>query len=348
VHQTHPYFAAHARTPAMTDPAAQSWFNDGPAKCVCGDPDCDWGGHIETCWFGPELPDLNWRNPEVAAAGAADLVWWIGHFGFDGLRIDAVPMMPRAATRDIARLVRQNAAGVLILGEDYTGPGDEGRAEIAAYLDQQLDGLDSAFDFPLMWAARQAIAHADVTFGFDALEREVNAGAQAWAGSGAVIAHMLDNHDTTRFASESAGDAGGDPWTQAPPQSNDASVYARQLTALAFMLTLPGIPVLYYGDEIALAGAGDPDSRRVMPQMLSPLQQDLLAKVQRLGRARVCLTGERKVLFADADHEVVQRGTAVVTLARDGRPLAPPSGYRDVAGGLLWLPENDSCWERLQ
>ena len=29
-------------------------------------PGCDWGAHIETCWFAPYLPDLNWRDPDVA------------------------------------------------------------------------------------------------------------------------------------------------------------------------------------------------------------------------------------------------------------------------------------------
>jgi glycosidase len=355
----------------MADPRRDSWFNDGPTACVCGDPECDWGAKIETCWFGPELPDLNWRNPEVVAAGVDDLVWWMQRFQLDGLRLDAVPMMPRAATRRIVRAVRSLAPGSLLVGEDYTGPGEGGRQEIRAYLGRELDGLDSAFDFPLMWAARRAIAQADPAFGFDALEREVEAGARAWLGADALIAHMLDNHDTTRFASESAGDAGGDPWLAPPPQSSDPEIYARQLLGLAFVLTLPGLPVIYYGDELALAGATDPDSRRVMPDVLGslpPLQRELVDQVARLGRARQCLGSERRVLHSDADHHVALRGQAVIVLSRDrapttlALPMLPNGRLRDVVSGAeidlpgplpvspltaaVWLPAEDPCWER--
>src|SRR5262249_18761756 len=76
VYDTHPWYLQHSRT---VDPG-NSWFNDGPDQCVCGDPGCDWGGHMETCWFAPYLPDLNWRVPDVMAAGTDDLVWWMSRF----------------------------------------------------------------------------------------------------------------------------------------------------------------------------------------------------------------------------------------------------------------------------
>lgn len=320
VFQTHPWLAAHGRgapgidpSPAPTaDPSTISWFNDGPDACVCGDPGCDWGGHMETCWFASYLPDLNWRHPQVMQAGVDDLLWWMSRFDLDGLRIDAVPMMPRAASRRIVHAVRNQmfrpAGDLLVVGETYTGPGDGGRAEIRAYLGSHLDGLDSAFDFPLMWAARDALAH-DAAGGFAMLEGEVDAGATAWSGSGATIAHIVGNHDTTRFLSEANGDAGGDPWSNPPVQPTTAAPYQLQAVALAFALTLPGIPVLYYGDEVGLAGGSDPDSRRVMPDpaALSPPQRELFATVSALGRLRRCspaLRGDRAVVAVDADHDV--------------------------------------------
>ncbi len=376
VHQTHPYWAAHSRAVA----GGAGWFNEGPSGCVCGAADCDWGTYIETCWFTNYLPDLNWRDPDVVAAGVGDLLWWMQRFDLDGLRIDAVPMMPRAATRRIAHAVRAQVTRLgldgLILGEDYTGAGDPGRDEIRSYLGQALDGLDSAFDFPLMWASRQAIAESDPAFGFDALEGEVSAGVQAWQGSGATIAHMLDNHDTSRFSSVAAGDAGGDPWAQPPAQSTDPTVYGRQLVGLAFVMTLPGLPVIYYGDELGMAGATDPDSRRVLPDVLTPstlapLEQNLLAAVARLGRARQCSEslrrGQRTVLYADRDHDVSLRGQALVVLSRDSKTASltmsglPAGRFHDVVSGAwmeltpeqpltvapmtaaVWLAADDPC-----
>jgi glycosidase len=368
VYEAHPWVAAHGRgapgieaapSPAA-DPSTVSWFNDGPDACVCGDVGCDWGGHMETCWFAPYLPDLNWRHPDVIAAGVADLTGWMARFDLDGLRIDAVPMMPRAASRRIVHAVRgmmfRPAGDLYVVGETYTGPGDGGRAQIRAYLGSALDGLDGAFDFPLMWAARDALAH-DAPGGFATLEAELAAGAQAWSGSGASIAHMIGNHDTTRFVSEAAGDAGGDPWIAPPPQPAGDEPYRRQLLALALMLTVPGVPVLYYGDEVGLAGGSDPDSRRVMPDVLGGAlpapQRALLDAVAAIGRARRCnpaLHGTRAVLLADGDHDVaLHRGAggelALVALSRAAlastldAPGVPAGRFRDLLSGATLVSD---------
>ncbi len=385
----HPYYAEHSRQnvaidpnpTATSDPGTISWFNDGPGHCVCGDPGCDWGANMETCWFASYLPDLNWRHPDVLVAAPADLAWWMTRFDLDGLRLDAVPMMPRAATRHIMHavgsLMYRAPMDQLVVGEIYTGAGDAGRAQIRYYLGSELDGLDSAFDFPLMWSLRDNVAHGAAS-GFAEVEQEVAAGAVAWAGSGATIAHMIGNHDTTRFVSEANDDADGDPWSAPPPQPTAVTPYRMQLLALAFVLTLPGIPVIYYGDEVGLAGAGDPDSRRVMPDpsTLAPAQSQLLATVQQLGRARRCspaLRGSRTVALADADHDVAllqseAGASAIVVLSRAANdatldvPGLPAGHYRDLLStatlvsdgthatvtaaaqsAALYFPENDSC-----
>ena len=111
-------------------------------------------------------------------------------------------MVARAAQHDVSQRRRSPTSSA----RSSPAPAIGGRAQIRAYLGKQLDGLGGAFDFPLMWAARDAVAH-DAAGGFAMLEHEIAAGAQAWSGSGATIAHMIGNHDTTRFLSEAAGDA---------------------------------------------------------------------------------------------------------------------------------------------
>ncbi len=331
VHEQHPYFKEHP-----------DWFHGIGANCVCGSATCGWAEHIEDCWFTPYLPDLEWKNPAAADQIASDVRWWIDRFDGDGLRIDAVPMMPRSATRRIAHAVRgrYDHAGhrSLLLGENFTGPGGYGqlRYELGPF------GLDSEFHFPLMWSLRGAVASATGPMGD--IDAAVQAGTAAWQGSGAVMATMIGNHDVTRFASESAGDAIGDGWIAAS-QPTDPLVYAKQRMALATVMTMPGMPVVYYGDEVALAGRADPDSRRVMPAEadLTADQRALRDATGRLGRLRGCSNalrrGTYRPLLVTDEALVYARETGddaervVVALLRS--PAA------DVSAALPGIPSGD-------
>ncbi|MGC4114218.1 MAG: alpha-amylase family glycosyl hydrolase [Myxococcales bacterium] len=347
----HPYYQAHG----WAHEHSRSWFNDGPDSCVCGTPGCGWGEKLQTCWFTDYLPDLDWRRPEVMDQGTADLAWWMQRFDLDGVRIDAVPMMPRAALRRMTTAIRQTAArqglDALVMGEVYTGPGDGGRSEIRAFLGTRQAGLDSAFEFPLMWSLREAFAMD--WLGLDDLEGELAEGEESFGGSGSTVARIIGNHDTTRFISEAEGDAGKDGWSSDPArQPTREEPYRRTLMALTFAMTSGGLPVLYYGDEVGLAGGGDPDSRRVMPDSLGELgglQGQLLEKVARLGRARLAVPalrhGVRSVAAASSGLDVAVRrepsgeggGSAIVVLARSAaeRDVAglPDGDYRDLFSG---------------
>ncbi len=290
------------------------WFNWAEPVCVCGLGACDWDRHIQTCWFTDYLPDLRLQEPAALRTAYEDLIWWNERFAVDGVRVDAVPMMPRAATRRMAHELRASVAGdaPFLIGEVFTGAGSWGVDVIRYYLGSELDGLDSVFDFPLMWAIREAVAHE--TAGLGAIDEMLTTIEAATAGSGAALGRMLGNHDVPRFFSEAHGDAGGDPWTNPAVQVDDAVAFARQRSALTLLLTLPGLPVLYYGDEVGLAGSNDPDNRRVLPawQTLTPEQAATRALVQRLGRLRSCLPAlrgaQREALVVEDRAYVYARG----------------------------------------
>lgn len=329
VYVEHPIVAAHR---------SEGWFNEHASECVCGTPSCPWDGFAQTCWFTPYLPDLRLEHGPAMDWSVADVAWWIETFAADGVRVDAVPMMPRAASRRIADAVERLAAGDdrLVLGEVFTGGGSGGIQGLRWYVGAQ--GLDGVFDFPVMWALRDVLAHEHAGFDdFDALLAELDAELD---GSGALLGRMLSNHDTTRFVSEVVGDAGGDPWSGAVSQPEDGPALARARLALVLQLTLPGVPVLYYGDELGLAGGRDPDSRRVMPNpaTLSPARAALLEHAGRLGRLRRCSSALRsdirETLHAEPDAYAYRRGHAgepdelVIVVSRSAVPLELELGLR--------------------
>jgi glycosidase len=160
----------------------------------------------------------------------------------------------------------------------------------------------------------------------------------------------IGNHDVARFASVAAGDGDGDGWTPAA-QPTDPTVYARQRMALAIVFTLPGAPVVYYGDEIALAGHADPDSRRVLPadEALTPAQAATKGHTRLLGRARACEASLRRGTYrsiaSDAEHLIYAREldgaeSALVVLQRNVEgaystplPGIPAGDWVDVLSG---------------
>ncbi len=319
VHDQHPYYAAH-----------KAWF-DGTSSCVCGQATCDWATHEQTCWFAPYLPDVAWNDPEASRTTSEDVANMVLAHDGDGVRIDAVPMMPRSAVRrmayDLRRLVDGFGHSSFMLGEIFTGPGNFG--DIRQHLGPFE--LDSSFHFPLMWSLRGAIAHSSSPM--SEIGATLDAADASWAGSGVTPTLIIGNHDVTRFSSESAGDASGDGWDPAP-QSTDPIVYAKQRLAMAAIYTLPGAPVVYYGDEVALAGRSDPDSRRVMPADAS-LSADQVATrtfVEKLGHLRSCSPqlrrGTRTTLLATAERYVFARTAegfppAIVELARSPKSADP-------------------------
>jgi glycosidase len=341
VHSEHPYWMGNK---------AAGWFQDVSGTCICGVGNCSWATDETACWFTSYLPSFDWTNDDVATTTTSDVLWWLEHFDGDGLRIDAVPMMPRAASRRIAWAARQELDNpshrTYVLGENYTGQG--GFPTLRYDLGPQ--GLDGEFHFPLMWALRGALG--DNSESLVDVDAAINTGEQTWAGSGAVMGLIADNHDTSRFSSVAAGNDGGDTWTPAP-QSTDPDVYARTQLALGALMTLPGAPVLYYGDEVALAGKSDPDSRRVMPAEadLGALQTQTRDAVRAFSRARSCSValrrGTYRTLHVDPERLVFARevpggDTAIIDLQRTPAaslsaplPGIPAGPWVDVLSGRV-------------
>jgi alpha-glucosidase len=133
------------------------------------------------------------------------------------------------------------------------------------------------------------------------------------------------------------GDDAKDGWGDDPAaQPTSDEPYARQALALGMLLTLPGIPTIYYGDEVGLAGGRDPDSRRVLPDALSRPQTRLLDQTRRLAMLRRCLPALRRgarvpLVVADAVYAFARDAgdgapaVILVSAATNERELAVPA-----------------------
>ena len=326
VHQEHPYWIEHR---------GDGWFNTS-ASCVCGTQDCDWEEKRLTCKFTDYLPDFNWRSSGMVDQFVDDALWWLEAADFDGFRMDAMKHMDQVAGRTLRGKLKEITAMTgtefYLVGETFVGA--DGRSQIARYISPRE--LDGQFDFPLYWPLREAFADGQ---GLERVDAAVCAN-EAFYAPGTLNAPFIGNHDVARFMSQAAKQldgAGGDPFSNSRPPATvtDAAAFEKAKYAFTFLLTQPGVPLVYYGDEVGMPGAGDPDNRRMMRfgNMLEPMEKGLLEWVQKLGQARrtseALQTGERHTLRVEKDLYIFQRnlpggGPGAIVVINRGTVPRPP------------------------
>jgi glycosidase len=199
------------------------------------------------------MPDLDLADPEVRAETRRIARFWLDEMGVDGFRLDAVAHFFEDGDRwrhveavhpwlrDYAADLRQISPGVFTVGEVWDS--------IGAILPYYPGQLDAYFMFEvadaIVEAARSGTGRPLVRV-VQRLQRDIPSGL--WGT-------FLRNHDQTRTMTELSGDA------------------ARAKLAASLLLTLPGIPFIYYGEEIGMTGTkadGDPRLRTPMPWTREP------------------------------------------------------------------------------
>jgi len=240
--------------PWVKDPPTPTWFNGTEAKHLANvwqtwsvrDPHATYQVQRETLdgWFVDILPDLNQNDPEVARYITQNTLWWIGVTGIDAIRQDTWQYVPRSFWRDWMAAIKREYPRMKVVGEvldgdvAHTSFFQGGRARY----DGVDDGLDTLFDFPLMYPIRRVFAE-----GRDIRELpRILAGDPLYVNAN-VLVPLISNHDLRRFMSE-------------PGATIEGLMMAQTL-----VMTMRGTPQLYYGDEIAMAGGDDPDNRRDFP-----------------------------------------------------------------------------------
>lgn len=243
---THPWFVEAA---ADTASAHRDWY-------VWSDRDLGWGqpwNPVGPTWhpsthgwyygvFWSGMPDLNFRNPAVRAEMLRIADLWLAR-GVDGFRLDATRHLietgpgagesdadeTHAFLRQLSAHIRRVRPDALLVGENWTDT-----ATIAPYFGSadsvaRGDGLPCNFDFPLAGAIVKSVQSGRRDDVVQVLEEVARSYPK-----GALDGTFLTNHDMARVATQLGREPG--------------SLGA----AAALLLTLPGTPFLYYGEEIGL------------------------------------------------------------------------------------------------
>jgi glycosidase len=223
-----------------------------------------WDEQRLTTWFDVFLPTFDLTKPEVANMVSDSAAYWIKEYKLDGFRHDAAKHVPENYWRMLTQKLNQQ----VVIPENRTiyqiGETFGSRELIGSYINPGM--LDAQFEFNLYWDIKSAFAMDNFSF------RDLNYSLQqsfSYFGEHNLMGNITGNQDMSRFISYASGalsfteddrEAG---WKR-DIQVKDTVGY-RKLAALeAFNMTIPGIPVIYYGDEYGMAGAADPDNRRMM------------------------------------------------------------------------------------
>jgi glycosidase len=238
------------------------------------------------------------------------MIWWWKETGIDGFRLDALKHMHLSWLTDLRARTNTEIDAVTgkhfyMVGETYTG--DKG---LIKYYVDPLKKLDGQFDFPQRAEICSKILLRQGSM--QELESFLN-GNDSYYDKG-IMSTFIGNHDLPRvihLAQDTplwtdSWDGGKNiNWANQPGLPGEQSAFERMAAAFTLLMTTRGVPLIYYGDEIGLPGAGDPDNRRDMQWSGYSAGQNLLkTHLEKLGQIR-------------KDHVALRRGNRFGCLGHD-------------------------------
>ncbi|MBS71535.1 MAG: hypothetical protein CMO20_01090, partial [Thermoplasmata archaeon] len=260
VHEDHPYYSNNP-----------DWFNQG---CLCGTQNCDWTEHRLDCQFRTYMPDINWKNRNASEQMMADGLWWLERFDLDGARIDAVKHVDDLAIFNFATQVKERFE---TMGTDYYLKGETAMGWAGHNLVDNQDeygminrymgenGLDGQADFVLYHAVVDNVFTSG-NMDYQHLDYWTARSQDQYAIDSTMVP-FIGSHDVPRFTSR-ADSGTNDEWNQwqedgLPGQPGGDYPYQAALQAYTWLLSTPGAPLIYQGDEYGEFGGADPDNRHM-------------------------------------------------------------------------------------
>eukprot|EP00475_Leptophrys_vorax_P018496 TRINITY_DN252_c0_g1_i1.p1 TRINITY_DN252_c0_g1~~TRINITY_DN252_c0_g1_i1.p1 ORF type:complete len:476 (+),score=111.34 TRINITY_DN252_c0_g1_i1:62-1489(+) len=210
------------------------------------------GSYVEEHCRLASLPDLDQDNSYVRSY----LLNWVSNlvqtYGFDGIRVDTVPMVKRPFWVEF-----QQSAGVYAVGEVFTGD----TKMVASY--QSTGGLNALLSYPLYMTVISSFAGKQSMWNLHNVLSDYSTFPDR-----SVLGTFLDNHDNPRFL-------------------NHNSDHNLLKNALTFSLLAEGVPIMYYGTEQGYAGGNDPNDREPLWHSGYPTSSDLYQFVKKVVTFRV-------------------------------------------------------------
>jgi cyclomaltodextrinase len=219
-----------------------------------------WDDQRLTTWFDVFMPTFDLRKPEVVGPMTDTAMYWVEKYDLDGFRHDASKHIDLLFWRELTKKVKSRAARPIFqIGETYGS-----RELVNSYVSTGM--LDAQFDFNVYDDAVNTFARDEVAF-----SRLANSITESisWFGDHNLMGYISGNQDRARFISYADGSVRFDEdaklagWTR-KIEIRDSIAYKKLQSLNAFNMTIPGVPVIYYGDEIGDPGGNDPDNRRMM------------------------------------------------------------------------------------
>ncbi|MBD7944483.1 alpha-glucosidase C-terminal domain-containing protein [Psychrobacillus sp. Sa2BUA9] len=262
----------------LNDPSKEEWFHPNQ-------PISNWNdqAEVENGWLY-DLPDLNQSNPEVAAYLIEAAKWWIKETDIDGYRLDTVKHVPKEYWFDFSSAIKAEKENFYLIGEVW----HDNPNVIAEY---EETGIDGFFDFSQNDSLRTAFEKSNQSLGwlFSNVERN-----EKLFNRSNFLGQFIDNHDMTRFSNLVLN------------QKEEPKSQLKK--SLTYLYTAPGIPIIYYGTEIAMDGGNDPDNRRMMQFDSENNLVDYISKLGSLRTEHLSLTrGKMEVLHEDEGIAIYSR-----------------------------------------
>ena len=192
-------------------------------------------GKYYTFAFHDKMPKLNTSNPKVREYIINICAFWIKEYDIDAIRLDVANEISHRLCKEMRIALKEIKPDVYILGEVWN--------DSITWL--RGDEFDAVMNYPL----RETIFSfwLEENYTKKQFEEDINqCYTQYMQQTNDVLFNLLDSHDTERISNRIA----------------EADKIYQQL---AVLYTMPGSPCIYYGTEVLLKGAHDPDCRRCMP-----------------------------------------------------------------------------------